>query len=276
MNTKANTKINTKINTKTNLDAYLFPDIVLTKPDRLTTAKPWRGHIPFAFWLIYTLKPNLFVELGTYKGDSYAAFCQMVKQLHLPTKCFSIDTFSGDEHGGLYGNEIYLDINKYNEKHYKDFSTILPMTFDKALNKFKDGSIDLLHIDGLHTYQAVKHDFYTWLPKLSSNSVVLFHDAVEKRDDFGVYKFLEEIKDKYPHFIFNHSHGLGVFAIGPKINTYIEWLTSLNYHDSRTIQDYFSGISKRKSFWKASTYLPVLYGKLSYELTKNKKKSKKS
>jgi hypothetical protein len=85
------------------------------------------------------------------------------------------------------------------------------MNFDDALNQFKDHSIDLLHIDGLHTYEQVKHDFNTWKPKLSDDAVVLFHDVNEFRDDFGVHQLFNElIKDYKYHVIFPHAHGLGL------------------------------------------------------------------
>ncbi len=40
------------------------------------------------------------------------------------------------------------------------------MLFEDATHHFSDESVDLLHIDGLHTYDAVQEDFTTWLPKV--------------------------------------------------------------------------------------------------------------
>ena len=83
------------------------------------------------------------------------------------------------------------------------------MDFDNALSMFEDSSIDLLHIDGYHTYEAVKHDFTSWYPKLSENSIVLFHDIEVRKGDFGVYRLWEELSE-LPHFEFSHSNGLGI------------------------------------------------------------------
>ena len=178
------------------------------------TSRAWITHAPFAFWLVENLKPNSFVELGTYYGFSYFCFCQQVALLKLPTSCVAVDTWTGDEHAGFYDESVFNAVKEINAANYTCFSRLLRATFDKAVGDFNDGSIDLLHIDGRHRYEDVKHDFETWRPKLSNRAVVLFHDTQVHERDFGVFRFWTEISKRFPHFEFTHGFGLGVLGFG--------------------------------------------------------------
>lgn len=191
---------------------------MLTTPDNYYLRKPvyldnphgWIPHIPFAFYLVETMKPATIVELGTYSGNSYFAFCQVVKELRLPTRCFAVDTWQGDMHVGKYGAEVYKRVKKINDKQFSAFSELIAKPFDDALPRFADGSIDLLHIDGTHTYDAVKNDFTNWFPKLKKGGIVLLHDTIVRKTGFGVWKFLQKIKERYLVFEFAFSEGLAV------------------------------------------------------------------
>ena len=183
----------------------------------LTDINSWHEHVPFAFALIETAQPRIFVELGTHKGDSYFAFCQAIDFLGLESQCYAIDTWQGDQHAGLYGDEILKNLRLHHDKHYGRFSSLVQSTFDRARDNFEDGTIDLLHIDGLHTYRAVKHDFESWLPKLSERGVVIFHDTRVRNDGFGVWKLWAELDTRFPSFEFHHGYGLGVLVVGEKI-----------------------------------------------------------
>ncbi|GGJ44801.1 hypothetical protein GCM10011320_60340 [Neoroseomonas lacus] len=182
-------------------------------PDRLVQFEHWAGHIPFAFWLIRALQPRTVVELGVHRGNSYCAFCQAISTFRIDARAFGIDTWGGDVHMGPEDG-LLADLRTHHDPRYAAFSTLLEMTFDQARDRFADGSVDLLHIDGMHTYEDVRHDFETWLPALSDRSVVLFHDIEVRRDLFGVWRFWEEVSTRFPAFAFRHSHGLGVLATG--------------------------------------------------------------
>ena len=64
--------------------------------------------------------------------------------------------------------EIRIEVAEYNWR-YSSFSEPRTTTFAEAVDEFADGTIDLLHIDGAHTYEDVKRDFKTWLPKVSAD-----------------------------------------------------------------------------------------------------------
>jgi len=174
----------------------------------------WLEHLPFAFWLTEAHRPRVFVELGTHYGASYFAFCQAVERLALDTRCYAIDTWKGDEHAGCYGEEIHAAVRTHNDAHYSGFSRLVRSTFDEALDHFADGSIDLLHIDGLHSFEAVSHDFESWRGKLADDAVVIFHDTNVRERGFGVARLFEDLKAQYPTFEFVHGHGLGVVGLG--------------------------------------------------------------
>ena len=111
--------------------------------------------------------------------SSFADIVQRGKPQHRPGQIFSIH-----HHDARYGS----------------FSTLLRSSFNGALPYFADGRIDLLHIDGFHTYEAVSGDFKAWQPELSPRAVVLFHGINVRDRGFGIWRFWEELASNHPHF----------------------------------------------------------------------------
>jgi Methyltransferase domain len=210
----------------------------------------WNQHIPFAFWLMQAHTPSIFVELGTCFGTSYFSFCQAVAALQLPARCFAIDTWQGDSQTGFYDESVFARVNACNELKYARFSRLVRSTFDDALPHFLDGSVDLLHIDGLHTYDACRHDFESWLPKLSGRAIVLFHDTNVRERGFGVYRLWAELVEHYPHFEFVHEHGLGVLGVGAALDGPVRELFG-------AADDTALAYEVRAAFWRLSSAVRI-------------------
>lgn len=171
----------------------------------------WSGHLAFAYDLVAAIRPSILVELGTHYGESYFTFCQSVVENRLNCLCYAVDHWLGEPHSAFYTEDVFDDVREHNTSHYQNFSYLLRTSFDSALAQFADESIDLLHIDGLHNYQAVAHDFRAWYPKVSPGGFILFHDIAVRHGDFGVWRLWDELSSELSDtFSFHHSFGLGV------------------------------------------------------------------
>jgi predicted O-methyltransferase YrrM len=189
-------------------------------PERLKSPW-WIGHIPFAFELIGRAQPRMIVELGTYSGSSFAAFCQAVEASGGNGHVYGVDLWQGDVHMGSFDEDLYQEMAQFAATRYPGIATLIRKDFNEAAASFANGSIDLLHIDGTHTYEAVMNDFKTWLPKMSERGIILFHDinvneqnAGPSAAKFGVRAVFDAIKAPYRHCEFEHCFGLGVLAVG--------------------------------------------------------------
>ena len=197
-----------------------YPWALQLQPERLKSPW-WIGHIPFAYELIGRLRPSVVVELGTYSGSSFAAFCQALEAVGQPAQCYGIDLWEGDVHMGRFDEELYQEMASFCAQRYPSIARLIRKDFNAAVADFADASIDLLHIDGTHTYEAVGNDFRTWLPKMSDRGVILFHDINVTMENagpaslkFGVRQLFDEVKGPYPHLEFLHCYGLGVLITG--------------------------------------------------------------
>jgi len=230
------------------LRALLHPSLapLFWRPERVETASAWWAHVPFAHWLVLETTPRVIVELGTPDGVSYSAFCEAVLHGAIATRCHGMDTWRADKHANGDGSEVYEEFRRHHDARYGGFSTLFRGSLDEAIGTIADGSADLLHIHGLHTYEAVSHAFERWLPKLSKNAVVLLHDTNERRDDFGVWRLWEELTCRYPGFEFLHGHGLGVLAVGEHPPDVVAALCGLaSAADVASVRSRFAALGER-------------------------------
>ena len=210
--------------------------IMFLAPRRITANSAWLEHIPFAMLLVDVLRPEVFVELGTQKGDSYCAFCEAVERLGLGTRCYAVDTWTGDPQTGIYGPDVLAELRAHHDELYGGFSRLVQHTFDEALAHFSDESIDLLHIDGYHTYESARHDFEAWLPKMSRHGVVLLHDINVRERDFGAWRLWENVRGAYPSLEFAHAAGLGVLGVGVALPEAMREMFELSEEESAAMR----------------------------------------
>jgi predicted O-methyltransferase YrrM len=117
-------------------------------------------------------KEAIFVEIGSYLGASSCFLAAGMKS----GKLYCIDTWQNDAMSE--GSQDTLAEFRGNVEKYKDkIVEMRGLSYD-IIGKLKGmiQSIDLLFIDGDHSYNGVKKDWDLYSPLLKNGSIVVFHD----------------------------------------------------------------------------------------------------
>jgi hypothetical protein len=140
---------------------------------------------------------NHMVELGVYEGE-FSEHCYKALDLKRYTL---VDFWDYDEYSfvledapqmrglrAVYNQYFHNDPKqalsaayektrgRFAEKHDVE---ILKMDIAKAADRFVDGSLDFIYLDGNHTYEFVLRDLYTWFPKLRPGGLFACNDFFE-------------------------------------------------------------------------------------------------
>lgn len=141
-------------------------------------------------FLLFKLASSLaenstIVEIGSYLGAStcfLAAGC-LKNNGHV----YAIDTWQNDAMSE--GKRDTFEEFKRNTKRYEKLISPIRSNSREAGEKFLK-TVDLLFVDGDHSYEGVVADLKTWLPKMRNNSWLLLHDWGWAQ---GVKQAIEEI-----------------------------------------------------------------------------------
>lgn len=136
---------------------------------------------------------NSIAEIGSYKGASAACIGQALVEQNNGT-LFCIDTWNNDamSEGNYDTFEIFSDNTAHVKSSIKTIKGWSTEVYDTVRSEAP--KLDMLFIDGDHSYEGVKADWDTYCDLLSSNSLIVMHDWGWAE---GVKKVIEEdIKPK--------------------------------------------------------------------------------
>jgi len=138
------------------------------------------------------LKDLDMIEIGSYAGDSSEIFAQNVRNI------ICVDPYENgyddnDESSRKIPMKVVFEVfsmkqNLFKMIYYKSES----LSYSKTI---KDNAIELVYIDGLHTYKGCKEDIQAWLPKIMKGGFIAGHDYGSRHFP-GVRQAVDELLGK--------------------------------------------------------------------------------
>jgi predicted O-methyltransferase YrrM len=159
------------------------------------------------YGIVRSMKPSVCVEIGSARGKSTCSIGLALKENGRGT-LYAVDPhvrtdwnddYSTDTYEALTGNITALGLSGQVQ---------ILRAFSDEVARSWNTRIDLLFIDGDHSYDGVKRDWESFARHLSSFSITIFHDTIwDLRPDpgvsrlalMGVPRFVDELREKgYP------------------------------------------------------------------------------
>ncbi len=128
-----------------------------------STAVSNKEKAAFLFKLVNHLKPKHILELGSSLGLSSL-------YLHYARRQAKIQTIEGSEAIGTIAKNIHRQLSATIELHIGTFQEVLPEILSA------DDPIDLVYIDGHHSYEATLWHHEVLKPYLSDRAVLIYDD----------------------------------------------------------------------------------------------------
>lgn len=139
------------------------------------------------------------LEIGTANGGTLFLFSK-ISSKH--SKIISIDLPNGEFGGGYkkWRMGLYNSFTSYDQSVYllrRDSHS--EETLGEVKKILENQKLDILLIDGDHSYEGVKTDFKMYGPLVKKNGYIIFHDIVPGPSDSvgGVPDFWQIIKNNY-------------------------------------------------------------------------------
>jgi predicted O-methyltransferase YrrM len=168
--------------------------------------------------LVKSAKPAVVVEIGSARGRS-SCFMGMALKENGVGKLYAIDPHTKTEWNDADSVDTYEILKgNVNALGLDGVVEILRNTSDNVANDWNRG-IDILFIDGDHSYEGAKRDWDLFSPFVKPFGSVIFHDTLwdlkpdpkYARSDMGVPRLVDELREQgYPVITLDQDFGVSL------------------------------------------------------------------
>jgi MMP 1-O-methyltransferase len=154
----------------------------------------WMSEVELAYLADTASKSNVIVEVGSWKGRSTLALA-----CNTSGTVYAVDTWKGTEQ---QGDELAQHEEGWLLEEFKRNTTgldnivICEGPSMEMAKRYEGLLIDMLFIDGYHTYEGVRDDILSWSPMVRPGGVICGHDYIPPYWD-GLLKAVHELVPKF-------------------------------------------------------------------------------
>lgn len=133
---------------------------------------------------VICVAPSVIVEIGSYAGGTLYAWNQVAETV-IAVDLPPTGTYAATGQGKLAHGSAWV----WGDSHD-------PLTVETLKGILAGRPIDVLFIDGDHTYEGVKRDYEMYSPLVRDGGLIGFHDIIDhpEHPDIQVSRFWREIR----------------------------------------------------------------------------------